>query len=82
MTRDQVYQRIVDLIHDEKGEEVLVTLESSLNDTIAQDSVEVMEFVLDLEDEFNVSISDAAIEGFETLADIVDFIYKEVKKRS
>lgn len=82
MTREQVYQRVVDLIQDEKGEDFPVQPESSLADNIAADSVEIMEFVLNLEDEFQVDIPDAAIECFETLSDVVDFIYSEVEKRS
>ncbi|BBA91697.1 MULTISPECIES: phosphopantetheine-binding protein [Streptococcus] len=82
MTKEQVYQRIVDLIQDEKGDDFIVEPSSSLNDTIAQDSVEVMEFVLDLEDEFSVAVPDEAIEHFEILSDIVDFIYDKIEKRS
>ncbi len=41
-----------------------------------------MEFVLTLEDEFGIDVPDAAIERFETLSDIVDFIYEELQKRS
>ncbi|HEL2575672.1 MULTISPECIES: phosphopantetheine-binding protein [unclassified Streptococcus] len=82
MTREQVYQKIVEMIQEEKGEDFLVQPDSSLTDNIAQDSVEVMEFVLNLEDEFGVDVPDAAIERFETLADIVDFIWSQLKERS
>ena len=82
MTREQIYQRIVELIQDEKGEDFAVQPDSSLADNIAADSVEIMEFVLNLEDEFRIDIPDAAIERFESLADIVDFTFEEIKKRS
>ncbi|MCK4026343.1 phosphopantetheine-binding protein [Streptococcus iners] len=82
MTREQVYQRVVAIIQEEKGDDFQVQSESSLADNIAADSVEIMEFVLTLEDEFGVDVPDAAIERFETLADIVDFIYEELQKRS
>ncbi|HEP1843799.1 TPA: acyl carrier protein [Streptococcus suis] len=82
MTREQVYQRVVELIQDEKGEDFQVQPESTLADNIAADSVEIMEFVLTLEDEFGVDIPDAAIEHFEILADIVDFIWSQLKERS
>ncbi|MGT2743258.1 phosphopantetheine-binding protein [Streptococcus plurextorum] len=82
MTREQVYQRIIELVQDEKGADFVVLPESSLTDNIAADSVEIMEFVLTLEDEFGVDVPDAAIERFETLSDIVDFIYEELEKRS
>ncbi len=79
MTREQVYQRVVELIQDEKGEDFQVQPESTLADNIVADSVEIMEFVLNLEDEFHVDVPDVAIEHFEVLSDIVDFIYEEVK---
>ena len=82
MTREQIYQRIVELIQEEKGEDFLVLPESSLADNIAADSVEIMEFILNVEDEFRIDIPDAAIERFESVADIVDFTFEEIKKRS
>ena len=82
MNREQVYQRGVELIQDEKGEDFDVQPESTFADNIAADSVEIMEFVLNLEDEFGIDIPDAAIERFETLSDIVDFVYEEIQKRS
>ncbi|HEM4386483.1 phosphopantetheine-binding protein [Streptococcus suis] len=82
MTREQVYQRVVELIRDEKGEDFQVQPESTLADNIAADSVEIMEFVLNLEDEFGVDVPDAAIERFETLSDVVDFIAGELEERS
>ncbi len=82
MNREQVYQRVVELIQDEKGEDFDVQPESTLADNIVADSVEIMEFVLNLEDEFGIDIPDAAIERFETLSDIVDFVYEEIQKRS
>ncbi|WP_029175793.1 phosphopantetheine-binding protein [Streptococcus suis] len=82
MTREQVYQRIIELVQDEKGDDFVVLPESSLADNIAADSVEIMEFVLTLEDEFGVDVPDAAIERFETLSDVVDFIAGELEERS
>ncbi|HEM6399097.1 TPA: acyl carrier protein [Streptococcus suis] len=82
MTREQVYQRVVAIIQEEKGDDFQVQAGSSLADNIAADSVEIMEFVLTLEDEFGVDVPDAAIERFETLSDIVDFIYEELEKCS
>lgn len=82
MIREQVYQRVVVIIQEEKGDDFQVQAESSLADNIAADSVEIMEFVLTLEDEFGVDVPDAAIERFETLADVVDFIAGELEERS
>ncbi len=82
MNREQVYQRIIELVQDEKGDDFVVLPELSLADNIAADSVEIMEFVLTIEDEFGVDVPDAAIERFETLSDVVDFIAGELEERS
>lgn len=74
MTKEDIYQRIEEILVEEKGEDLPICPELAIKDELAEDSVEVMELVLALEDEFQMTISDEAIETFETLADIVDYI--------
>ncbi|MGT2712216.1 phosphopantetheine-binding protein [Streptococcus oriscaviae] len=78
MTKEEVYQRVEEIIQEEKGGDFSVRPDLSLND-VAEDSVEIMEFVITLEDEFSVDVPDAAIERFEILSDIVDYIYENKK---
>lgn len=78
MTKEEVYQRVEEIIQEEKGGDFNVRPDLSLND-VAEDSVEIMEFVITLEDEFSVDVPDAAIERFEILSDIVDYIYENKK---
>lgn len=80
MATEEIYAKIQEILAEQKGEGIVVKPELSLQDGIADDSVEVMEFVISLEDEFDVEIPDQAIEEFVTLADIVDYIQSE--KRS
>ncbi|MCI1904053.1 MAG: acyl carrier protein [Enterococcaceae bacterium] len=44
------------------------------------DSISVMEFVLDLEDEFGTEVSDEDAEKIETVGAAVDYIYDKLKK--
>lgn len=81
MTKEEVYQRVEELIQEEKGGDFAVHPDLSLKD-VAADSVEIMEFVITLEDEFSVDVPDAAIERFEILSDIVDYIYENKKECS
>lgn len=74
MTKEEIYQRIEEILIEEKGEDLLIRPELAVQEELAEDSVEIMELVLTLEDEFHIMISDEAIEAFETLADIVDYI--------
>lgn len=82
MMKEQVYQKIVAMLQEQKGKNFSPQLNSLLENDIVADSVETMEFVLTLEDEFNLAIPDVAIEQFETLSDVVDFIWEESQKRS
>nr|WP_228063818.1 MULTISPECIES: phosphopantetheine-binding protein [unclassified Streptococcus] len=74
VTKEEIYQRIEEILIEEKGEDLLIRPDLIVQKELAEDSVEIMELVLLLEDEFHITISDEAIEKFETLADIVDYI--------
>lgn len=74
MSRETIFQAILKLVEEQKGEQVALSLETSLEDGVAEDSVEFMEFVLNLEDTFGVEIPDASLDTFSTLEDIVLFI--------
>ncbi len=42
------------------------------------DSLDVVELVMALEEEFDLEISDEAVENIKTVADIIDYIEKSV----
>ena len=51
-----------------------ITLESSIVDDLGADSLDIVDLVMSLEDEFDTEISDEAIEDIKTVGDIVHFI--------
>lgn len=74
MSKEEIYARIQKILVEQKGEDFQVSPDLSLNDQIADDSVEVMEFILSLEDEFGLDIPDQDIEDLVTLDEIVSYI--------
>lgn len=75
MTRDEVFKKVAVVIanHFEiDGENVTDTM--SIKDDLNADSISVMEFVLELEDEFGTEISDEDAEQIETVGGAVDYI--------
>ena len=44
--------------------------------SLQADSVELMEFIINLEDEYQLEIPDKAIDDFNTVGDVVDYIEK------
>lgn len=54
-------------------DEAEVELETHLED-LNFDSLDMVEIVMDIEDEFNVEVPDEAVEKFLTIGDIVRFL--------
>ncbi len=59
-------------------EEAKVTLEASLADDLGADSLDAVEVIMSLEDEFNISIDDEAAQSIKTVKDLVDYIEKAI----
>ncbi|EST90208.1 acyl carrier protein [Vagococcus lutrae] len=55
-------------------EENQITESLSIKDDLEADSIKIMEFVLELEDEFGTEISDEDAEKIETVGAAVDYI--------
>jgi len=49
-----------------------ITLEANLKDDLGIDSLDAVELIMELEDEFDVKIEDAEAQAFVTIADIVN----------
>ena len=51
-----------------------ITAETRLNEDLNADSLDVVEMLMALEDEFGVDIPDEEIEKMKTIGDVVNFI--------
>jgi len=58
-------------------EESEVKLEASFTGDLGADSLDVVELVMELEDEFDMEISDEDAEGMATVGDAVAYIEKK-----
>ena len=74
MTEKEIFDRIVTIIQERQGEYFVVTESLSLKDDLDSDSVDLMEFILTLEDEFSIEISDEEIDQLESVGDVVKII--------
>ena len=74
MTEKEIVDRIVTIIQERQGEDFVVTESLSLKDDLDADSVDLMEFILTLEDEFNIEISDEEIDQLQSVGDVVKII--------
>ena len=74
MTEQQIFDRIVTIIQERQGEEFEVTENLSLKDDLDADSVDLMEFILTVEDEFGIEIGDEEIDHLQSVADVLEII--------
>ncbi len=78
MTDQQIFDRIVTIIQERQGEDFIVTENLSLKDDLDADSVDLMEFILTIEDEFGIEISDEEIDNLQSVADVLAIIKNRI----
>ncbi|SNK57302.1 acyl carrier protein [Streptococcus pneumoniae] len=74
MKEKEIFDSIVTIIQERQGEDFVVTESLSLKDDLDADSVDLMEFILTLEDEFSIEISDEEIDQLQSVGDGVKII--------
>jgi len=75
LTREEVLEKVAKIISNHFDIEAeKVTDQLNIKDDLNADSISVMEFVLELEDEFGTEISDEDAEQIETVGAAVDYI--------
>lgn len=74
-----VTERVTKVIVDRLGvDEVEVKPEASFSDDLGADSLDVVELVMELEDEFDMEISDDDAEKIATVGDAISYIETKV----
>ena len=75
MSSEEVFEKVRNIIVDQLGvTEENVTLESSFIDDLGADSLDIVELIMALEEEFDLEIPDSDAEKVVTVEDVVDYI--------
>ena len=70
-----VFEKVKDILVDQLDvEEGVVPMEASIADDLGADSLDVVDLVMSLEDEFDIEIPDEEIENIKTVGDVVKYI--------
>ncbi len=81
MTRNEIFDKISQMIKEQMHhEDMEVTEETSLKDELGVDSIDLMEFVVNLEDELSIEIPDDDIEDIVKLGDMLDYLEGRIGK--
>jgi acyl carrier protein len=77
-----VFEKLVDIMVEELGVEAGdVTLEANLAEDLGADSLDAVELIMTVEEEFDIKVPQDEAETFLTVKQIVDFIEKELAKK-
>lgn len=75
-----VFEKMKKLIVDQLDvEEDEITMEASFQNDLDADSLDVVELIMAIEDEFDIEIPDEDAEKISTVRDAVEYIQKHVK---
>lgn len=71
----EVFERVKRIVIERLGvDEAEVNLEASFKDDLGADSLDVVELVMELEDEFDMEISDEDAEKITSVGEVVNYI--------
>jgi len=69
------FERIKEIISEQLGVSAdSITMETSFTDDLGADSLDLVELVMALEEEFDVEMPDDEIENIKTVSDAVSFL--------
>ena len=69
-----VEERVIEIVCENLGvNKEQVTRSTSFTEDMGADSLDIVELVMELEEEFNVTIPDEAAEKSKTVGDLVDY---------
>ena len=75
MSSEEVFDKVKEIIVEQLGvAEDSVTEESSFIDDLGADSLDIVELIMALEEEFDIEIPDGDAEKVVTVSDVVDYI--------
>ena len=70
-----IFEKVREILVDQLDvDEDAVTLDSSITDDLGADSLDVVDLIMSLEEEFDIEIPDEDIEVMKTVGDIVKFV--------
>ena len=70
-----IFEKLKDIIAEQLSVEAdEVTMDSNIQDDLGADSLDVVDLLMSIEDEFEVEVPDEEIENIKTVEDLVKYI--------
>lgn len=71
-----MFEKIKEIIVDKLNidDDSFITLDTDLMEDLNADSLDAVEIIMDIEDEFDISVDEDDVENIRTIADIINYI--------
>ncbi len=77
-----VEERVIDIVGENLGvNKEQVTRQTSFHEDLGADSLDIVELVMELEEEFDITIPDDQAEKIKTVGEAIDYIEREQAKK-
>ena len=74
-TREEVYERVKEVLSEQLGvDENEINEEASFQEDLEADSLDLVEMIMELEDQFGIKISDEDAQKIQTVGQAVDYV--------
>ena len=75
MTENQIFDKVAELIALQMGiDKSEITMKTRMLEDLKADSANIIMFVIDLENEFDIAVDDDVLMGIKTVGDVVNCI--------
>ena len=79
METEEIFEKVETVLVEPLGiDEANVRMESSFLDDLGADSLDIVEFIMALEEEFGLEIPDEDVEKIVTVKDVVEYISENI----
>lgn len=79
MSSEEIFEKVKEIIVEQLGvAETAITPDASFIDDLGADSLDIVELIMALEEEFDLEIPDADAEKVVTVNDVVEYIKDNV----
>lgn len=67
-------EKLIGMVRDVCASDVEITRDTNLTFDLGLKSIDLLELVTDVEDEFGIEVTDEAVENIHTVGELIDYI--------